>query len=85
MEEEQMSTMEQAMADMRARQVESDIRFEQILTAIARLSQLTQPLKSTNIPKIRPEPPLSRARPTTPLEFDGDRSRGMAFLNSCQT
>ena len=73
------------MADVRAHQVESDIRFEQILTAIARLSQLTQPLKSTNIPKVRPEPPLSRARTATPPDFNGDRSRGMAFLNSCQT
>ena len=66
---------------MWARQAENDI----ILTAIACLSQLTQPLKSTNIPKVHPEPPLSRARPATPPDFDGDCSRGMAFLNSCQT
>ena len=85
MEEDKMSTMEQAMTDMWARQAESDNRFDQILTAIARLSQLTQPLKSTNIPKVHPEPPLSRARPTTPPDFDGDHSRGMAFLNLCQT
>ena len=81
MEEDRMSAMEQAMTDMRARQAESD----QILTAIARLSQLTQPLESTNIPKVHPEPPPSRAHPTTPPDFDGDCSRGMAFLNSCQT
>ena len=80
-----MSTMEQAMADMRAHQAESDIQFEQILTAISRLSQLTQPLESTNIPKVHPESPPLRACPATPPDFDGDRSRGMAFLNSCQT
>ena len=85
MEEERMSTMEQAMADMQARQAESDIQFEQTLTTIAHLSQLTQPFASTNIPKVRPEPPPSRACPATPLDFDGDHSRGMAFLNSCQT
>ena len=80
-----MSTIEQAMADMRAHQAESDIQFEQILTTIAHLSQLTQPLKSTNIPKVHPEPPLLRAHPVTPPDFNGDHSRGMAFLNSCQT
>ena len=80
-----MSAMEQAMTDMQACQVESDNKFDQILTTIARLSQLTQPLKLTNIPKVRPEPPPSRARPTTPPDFNGDRSRGMVFLNSCQT
>ena len=80
-----MSAMEQAMTDMRARQVESDNRFDQILTTIAHLSQLTQPLESTNIPKVCPEPPPSRAHPATPPGFDGDHSRGMAFLNSCQT
>ena len=85
MEEERMSTMEQAMADMRARQAEIDIQFEQILTAVARLSLLTQPLESTNIPKVCPEPPPSRACPMTPPDFNRDRNRGMAFLNSCQT
>ena len=54
MEEDQMSAMEQAMTDMRARQAESDNQFDQILTAIARLSQLTQPLELTNIPKSTP-------------------------------
>ena len=39
----------------------------------------------TNTPKARPEPSLARACPATPPEFDGDCSRGMAFLNSCQT
>ena len=77
--------MEQAMADMWARQAENDNQFDQILTAIACLSQLTQLLKSTHIPKVRPEPPPLRARPATPPDFDRDRNRGMEFLNSCQT
>ena len=73
------------MTDMRACQVESDNQFDQILTAMARLSQLTQPLELTNIPKVCPEPPPLRACPTTPPDFNGDCSRGMVFLNLCQT
>ena len=73
------------IADMRACQMESDSWSDQILTAIACLSRLTQPLESTSTQKAHPEPSLAKACPATPLKFDGDRSRGMAFLNSCQT
>jgi hypothetical protein len=73
------------MAEMRSRQAEYDNRIDQLLTTIARLSQLTQPSEATNTPKPHPVPTSARARPATPPEFDGDRKKGMAFLNSCQT
>ena len=44
---------------------------------------------TTVIPPIIPEiPPPSishKIRPATPPDFDGDRTKGLAFLNSCQT
>ena len=70
---------------MRARQVETDKRIDQLLTAMAHLSQLTQPSESISVPKPSSAPTLIRARPATPPEFDRDRKKGMAFLNSCQT
>ena len=73
------------MATMRAHQAEIDKQIDQLLTAIACLSQLTQPPVPANTPKPHSVSPSVRARPATPLEFDGDCKKGMGFLNSCQT
>ena len=48
MDGDQTPSMEQEMAAMWAHQVETDKQIDQLLTAIARLSQLTQPPEPAN-------------------------------------
>jgi hypothetical protein len=86
MEQDRITSLEQAITDIQTRQAGYDSRFDQVLAAIARLSQLTHtPSETTNIPKNRSEPGPFRARPANPPEFEGDRDKGSAFLNSCRT
>ena len=93
MDTDRVAVLEQALADMQARQAEektlSDQRFNQILNAI---NQLSVPKPPSPPPRLSPIPTLpatvprtSRIRPAAPPEFEGDRLRGLAFLNSCQT
>ena len=80
MEPDCVSTIEQAMADVQTQQTETDSRIDQILTAIAHLSQLTQsPPKITNTPKNHTKPNSFQAHPTTSPEFNGDWDKGSAF------
>ena len=83
--ESELST-DQRIAKIEAREVERDQTLKNILAALTRLSPPSpdpiprQPLPPTDIPK------TSRtARPATPPDFNGERSEGLAFLNSCQT
>ena len=84
MEGDRTSSTEQQMANMRAHQAETDKRIDQLLAAMAHLSQHIPPPRPTDVPKAHPSPSV-QARPASPLEFDGDQKKGMAFLNSCQT
>jgi hypothetical protein len=86
MDEDRISVMEKALAAMEAKQAETDSRFEQILAALNQprphspQQTVEQPIPSS------PPPSKNRSvRPAAPPDFDGDRSKGMAFLNSCQT
>ena len=72
MDRDQTTSVEQEMAAMQAHQAETDKQINQLLTAIAHLTQLTQPPESVITPKPHPVPPPVRARPVTPPEFNGD-------------
>jgi hypothetical protein len=81
MDTDRMSAMEQTLADLQAR---TEAQFQQILATMQR--QQPQPIPDLPKPTDRITPSKNRTvRPATPLDFDGDRSKGMAFLNSCQT
>ena len=68
---------------MQEQQVELYQKLEQFLKASTQRSDPPIPTTPASPP---PVPPKSRkARPLVPKEFDGDRSKGIAFLNSCQT
>jgi Retrotransposon gag protein len=75
-----MSSLEQAITDMRAAQEETNNRFLQLIANMSQ--QVLQP--ETPASEISP-PKLRSVRPASPPEFDGERTKGMAFLNSCQT
>ena len=83
MDNDCMASVEQAIIGIQEQQVEIYQKLEQILNA---LTQCSDP----PVPKIpaSPSPAPSKsctAHPSVPTEFDGDCSKGMAFLNSCQT
>jgi hypothetical protein len=90
MDNDRVSTLEQQFAKMEAREVDIQQKLELLLSHA--LQKPTQPLP---IPPVSvTTDPASRtdlrhsariARPANPPEFDGERSKGLAFLNSCQT
>ena len=68
---------------MQEQQAELYQKLEQFLKASM---QCSDPPIPTNPASPSPVPPKSRkVRPSVPTEFDGDHSKGIAFLNSCQT
>ena len=75
--------MEQAIIGIQEQQVELNQKSEQILKAMT---------QHPNLPAPKTDAPLSlipskscTACPLVPAEFDREHSKGMAFLNSCQT
>jgi hypothetical protein len=97
MSDNRMSALEQALADSDARQIETQKQIEHLVNGFQHLQQLMlqqqqQPpsspksLPKTPAPDSASRTPTSRAPPPAlPSEFDGDRSKGPAFLRSCQT
>ena len=89
MDDDRVVRMEQAVDQLRS---ETQSTLDQILITIARLSQS---LLETNPPPTSSQQPASpppadhhhtcTARPAVPPDFDGDRTKGKAFLNTCLT
>jgi Retrotransposon gag protein/Zinc knuckle len=91
MDSDRVSVLEGIISDMQAREAETNRTLQQILSALNRLpSNPPSSPVSVQFPVI-PDTPLvdqqkiRTVRPASPPEFDGDRAKGMAFLNSCQT
>ena len=83
MDNDRITSMEQAIAGMQEQQAELYQKLEQFLKTS---TQRSDPLIPTTPASPPPIPPKSRkVRPSVPTEFDGDHSKGIAFLNSCQT
>ena len=89
MSNDRMSALEQAFSDSQARELHTqkqiDLMFQQLQQLI--VQQSTTPPKTRNpISDSVSSTPTRRAPPPAlPNEFDGDRSKGPAFLRSCQT
>ena len=89
-----MNSASQALADSEARGAKTEEKLDILLNGFLKLEKLMseQRLPQTT-PKVSPidtipirSTPTGRPPPLAlPSEFDGDRSRGQAFLNSCQT
>jgi len=79
MEGEQLATLEQALAEIEVKDANTQHKLDILISHISQSKNL--------IPCTQPTPFTPKARglkPALPLEFDGDCTKGMAFLNSCQ-
>ena len=78
MEHERISALEQALSDLQARDESTQQKLDLLLTHIL------PPTRPVISPKLVP-PTLPSTSPSgRPSEFDGDHSKGMEFLYSCQ-
>ena len=82
-----MDVLEQAITDLRQQRAADNSKLDSILAAMVVLTgqkETAETQKKEDTPK--PSPAGTRqCRPATPQNFDGDRSKGMTFLNACQT
>ena len=82
---DRVSTLEQTVAKLQAKDIENQNKLSLIFAAITRLTQNTPNAPTPILPPSADSPRTRTARPATPLYFDGDCTKGTAFLNSCQT
>ena len=76
--------LEQALADSQEREEETRRQLNKLIIGFKRLEKIV--LEQRNVPTLVLTIPAGRPPPPTlPTEFDGERSRGQAFLNSVQT
>jgi len=79
MEGKWLATLEQALAELQAKDANTQHKLDILISHI--------PQSENPIPSTQPTPVTPKAhslKPAIPLEFDGDHTKGMAFLNSCQ-
>ena len=82
---ERVSALEEIVIGMQAREAEMHDKLQQILNALSPSAPTSPiiPSSATPVPDVQPK--VRTVRPASPPEFDGDRTKGVAFLNSCQT
>ena len=91
MSSDPVSALQQALADSEARYLDTQKQIAQLVNGFHQLQALIQnrpptPVPQTPPPRSPPSVPTRRAPPPAlPSEFDGDRSKGSAFLRSCTT
>jgi hypothetical protein len=88
MDNDCVSTLEETVAKLQARDIETQNKLDQLLAIMAQLTQTKQNLPETPPPVLSLPTDLPRtrtARLAAPPDFDGERMKGMEFLNSCQT
>jgi len=79
MEGEQLTTLEQALAELQAKDANTHHKLDIL---ISHIPQSKNPIPSTQITSVTPK--AHGLKPALLSEFDGDRTKGMVFLNSCQ-
>jgi hypothetical protein len=70
---------------MEAREVDREEKLSTILAYITSLSNQNPVPVPLSVPHTDPPKINRKAKPATPPDFNGERSEGLAFLNSCQT
>jgi len=79
MEGKRFATLEQALAELQAKDANTQHKLDILISHI--------PQSKNPIPSIQPTPVTLKAhglKPALPSEFNGDHTKGMAFPNSCQ-
>ena len=92
-EELHLTAVEQALADSEAREVETKSQLTALINGFQHLELLIRELKPiqtpntppTNIIPVRLAPTGQPPPLALPSKYDRDRSKGQAFLTSCQT
>lgn len=87
MENERITSIEEALSELQARDAATQQKLDLLISHITS-PNLPDPSTNTEIPTTSPPhrtPPGRGPPPALPSEFDGDRSKGLAFLYSCQT
>lgn len=79
-----MSALEQAFSEFQASTQE---KLDSLLSVLLQQQQTPRPATppSQSITPVTTSSHVRPPRPTIPNEFDGDRTKGVDFLNSCQT
>jgi hypothetical protein len=92
MDSERIAVLEQALSELQTRDVQTQQKLDLLLTHLVPPTRPSSPPKrDTPSPSSPPSPGPRRTltgrgpAPALPSEFDGDRTKGMAFLRSCQT
>ena len=76
--------LEQALANSQEREEETRKKLDELIIRFKQLEGIVSEQK--NVPTLIPTIPAGQPPPPAlPTEFDGDRSRGQAFVNSVQT
>ena len=89
--DDHVSILEREVAKLQARDIENQNKLDSLIASMAKLLQAKTPFETPlpaepNVLSPPVDPPRTRmVRPAAPPDFDGDRTKGMAFLNSCQT
>jgi len=79
MEGKQLATLEQALAELQAKDANTQHKLDIL---ISHIPQSKNPIPSTQITSVTPK--AHGLKPALPSEFDRDRTKGMMFLNFCQ-
>jgi hypothetical protein len=78
-----IQALQEKQLQTEAQVVDIQSKLDQILSALSgnTAAPVVAPIPTVPTNPLRP----NRLKPATPSEFDGDRLRGRAFLNSCET
>ena len=79
MEGKQLASLEQSLAELQAKDENTQHKLDILISHIPQYKNM--------IPSTQLTPVTLKAhslKPALPSEFNGDRTKGMAFLNSCQ-
>ena len=82
---QRLSVIEQELQDAKDREQRTQITLNAILEKISTLSTPSGPdLSASPVPSTIAPKPRPQLKASLPNEFSGDRSTGLAFLNSCK-
>jgi len=79
MEGERLATLEQALAELQVKDANTQHKLDIL---ISHIPQSENPIPSTQITSVTLK--AHGLKPALLSEFDGDHTKGMVFLNSCQ-